>query len=129
MEDKQYNGWTNYATWSVNLWIDNDEGTQNYWSECADELQAQDDDDLIPDWCAADAMPDWHTPHDERSARLATMLQEQHEEESPTQGASVYSDLLGAALGSVNWREIAESMMDEARDRNPKAEESEEVGS
>lgn len=23
------NGWTNYATWNVNLWIDNDEGIYN----------------------------------------------------------------------------------------------------
>ena len=24
MERKEYNGWTNYATWLTNLWIDND---------------------------------------------------------------------------------------------------------
>ena len=28
MEDKKYNGWTNYETWLVNLWIDNDEAVQ-----------------------------------------------------------------------------------------------------
>ncbi len=25
MTDTTYNGWTNYGTWSVNLWVDNDE--------------------------------------------------------------------------------------------------------
>ena len=28
-----YNGWTNYETWAVKLWIDNDEGTYTYWRE------------------------------------------------------------------------------------------------
>ena len=29
MTDKEYNGWTNYETWNVALWIDNERGTQN----------------------------------------------------------------------------------------------------
>jgi hypothetical protein len=27
MTSNTYNGWTNWATWNVNLWIDNEEGT------------------------------------------------------------------------------------------------------
>ena len=26
METQTYNGWTNYATWNVNLWLSNSEG-------------------------------------------------------------------------------------------------------
>ena len=27
MTDDTYNGWTNYGTWNVNLWVDNEEPT------------------------------------------------------------------------------------------------------
>ena len=30
-EKKTYNGWTNYETWNVKLWLDND-GELDYWS-------------------------------------------------------------------------------------------------
>lgn len=28
-----YNGWSNYETWNVKLWIDNEEGSYDYWRE------------------------------------------------------------------------------------------------
>lgn len=30
----EYNGWKNYETWNVALWIDNDEGLQKLASDC-----------------------------------------------------------------------------------------------
>lgn len=27
MNDTTYNGWTNWATWNANLWVDNEEST------------------------------------------------------------------------------------------------------
>lgn len=30
MTEKNYNGWANYETWLVKLWIDNEEGSSSY---------------------------------------------------------------------------------------------------
>ena len=32
----EYNGWENYETWNVALWINNDEGLYNLAMECGD---------------------------------------------------------------------------------------------
>jgi hypothetical protein len=34
MFDKTYNGWTNYETWNVVLWMENDEGLYNLRCDC-----------------------------------------------------------------------------------------------
>ena len=34
--NKGYNGWTNYETWNVALWINNDEGLYHLAMECGD---------------------------------------------------------------------------------------------
>lgn len=33
---EKYNGWTNYETWNVKLWQDND-GIDSYWIERAED--------------------------------------------------------------------------------------------
>jgi hypothetical protein len=34
--DISYNGWENYETWNVALWINNEEGLYNLAQECGD---------------------------------------------------------------------------------------------
>lgn len=98
MSDKKYNGWTNYETWAVALWIDNEEGS--YHERRGICRRAKDSCD------AARALKAWV------------------EEQAPDLGASLFSDLLGAALSEVDWYEIAEAWyQEEHEDDEPEEEE------
>ena len=37
MSDKRYNGWTNYETWLVSLWADNDEASYRHRQQLAQQ--------------------------------------------------------------------------------------------
>ena len=39
LTDKGYNGWSNYETWNVSLWIQNDEGLYNACRRMSDYQQ------------------------------------------------------------------------------------------
>ena len=36
IQDTSYNGWENYETWNVALWINNDEGLYHLAMDCGD---------------------------------------------------------------------------------------------
>lgn len=109
-EDKGYQGWSSYPTWAVKLWIDNDEGSYNVWREQARETEAWSREQPV-DWPLG--------PLNLATHRLADHLKEEHEESADyvLGGAdgkpTVFNDLMGYALGQVNWREIAESLIAE----------------
>ncbi len=101
-KDETYNGWRNYETWCVALWLDNEQGSWQYWNEQAQEVY----DDAEPKY-------DWESKEDVAKRELADRLKSDHEENKPTEPSGVYADLLTAALGSVDWYEIAEHYIDE----------------
>lgn len=104
-----YNGWTNYATWAVKLWIDNEEPAYNYWREQAlAAIRFAPEDDRVTDKIWAE----------EEAARfnLAEQLKDELEDAMPDLGASVWADLLSSALSEVNWNEIARAMIDEVKE-------------
>jgi hypothetical protein len=107
--DRSYNGWSNYETWNVNLWLTNDEGTYGYWTEAAQEA-----------WNDAEA-DDSFTREEVATLALADRMKAEIEESVPDLGASMFADLLNAAIGEVDWHEIAKSWLDEA-DKTEEAE-------
>lgn len=92
-----YNGWTNYETWVVKLWLDNDgtdleEMARECLRDAIDKDQGKDDATI----CLRDQLEAYVDDLQE----LVNL---------PTTG--MFADLLGHALGMVDWREIADNVM------------------
>lgn len=108
MSDRTYNGWTNYETWVVNLWMDNEEGTYDYWREVAEDVYHN----------QTHEPSNGFTRMDEAVYLLADRLKDDHEDrkdnilENYELTSSVWADLLGSALCVVNWQEIAEHLLE-----------------
>jgi hypothetical protein len=95
---EKYNGWKNYETWAVSLWIDNEESTYLRARAIAQEARA---DPQIIDGRTAPGV-------------VADCLKEWIENDSPLNNtATLYADLLNAALSEVDWYEIAEHYLNE----------------
>ena len=90
---KEYNAWTNYQTWNVALWLDNDQDSHFRFVERAAEL---DEDDA---WTLGQ--------------EIETFVKDQN---PVADDASMWNDLMGFALGNVIWYKIAESFLETARD-------------
>ena len=78
-----YNGWTNYETWCVNLWLTNEPEPDKFLRELAQESASK--------YHRADTLKDYVMDDDR--------LDE----------ASMFTDLLQTALSNVHWDEIIEN--------------------
>ena len=104
METETYNGWTNYETWAVALWIDNDHGLHTCWREAAAEARQE-----APN-CRQVTEQIW-TADSAARFLLADWLREEITDAAPLDEPNLYTDLLIAALGEVNWLEIADHLL------------------
>lgn len=105
-----YNGWKNYETWCVNLWIDNDEGVQRYWrceaDDCAEKVREGEGNRYAD------------SPREKGELLLADRLKERLSDglADLTDVTGMWADLLGSALAEVAWRDIAEGLMESVSD-------------
>lgn len=83
--DERYNGWKNYQTWCVNLWLENSEEVMWRFQRLANGGVAE--------------------------AALADGIQAYFETLNPLEDEpSIFTDLLTNALQQVDWFEIAQSL-------------------
>lgn len=97
MTDKTYNGWANYPTWNTALWIDNEPAMYEEVQSMARQAQRRGTIDFL-------------TPR----GRLAETIKDYMEGLLPDTAGFV-ADLLGYAMGEVDWYEIAEHYIEEIK--------------
>jgi len=109
MNRKEYNGLTNYETWCVNLWMSNDQGSDEYYRETAQEIYDDSESDKT------------FTREERATLTLSDRLKDEFEEQQSelTGITGVFADLLGAALSEVNWHEIAEHYVEDVDKEEP----------
>lgn len=106
-----YNGYANYETWLVAVWIDNDQGNIDHWIDVAkhhyniseDRKYFTKKEEAIISF--SEDMKEWYgdlVPDSDEIGGLWSGI------------CGLWSDMLHAALGSVDWHELAGKYMDQA---------------
>lgn len=114
-DEKGYNGWKNYETWNVSLWIDNEEGSMHYWHGAASE--AWDEGEYKRTYSS-------QTRKESAACILADRLKNEFEEAQP-EVTGMWANLLNAAMSEVDWYEIAENLLEEFEEETTESEKSE----
>ena len=97
MKNEKYNGYTNYETWAVALWVDNDQGTSEYRDELAlNALRENDNNKIAASDTLAPILAEWITG-------------ENSPWPLPTEGLA--ADL--CRVDKVNWHELAETWLED----------------
>lgn len=108
MTDTTYNGWRNYETWLVALWIDNEESAQNAAREIGENIAQLDPAEecsmLGADYWTPKNRSAWY---DRRTGEeIRAYIDDEDNGILPSLGAGLASDLIRSALDSVDWTAI-----------------------
>jgi len=96
---EKYNGWSNYATWCVKSWIDNDETLHRRINRLGKK-------------CYNNARAGKYLSREEETIfDFQYILKHYIEKLNPLYKASMFADLLGWALEEVNWYELSKSII------------------
>ena len=111
MNETGYNGWKNYETWAIALWLDNDYGTYTLMKG----LAMQSIEEVLAEQELNYQLPEnRQNLIDKASYRMSDNIKEHIELNNPlAQTASVYTDLLGAAISEADFDEIAQHYLEE----------------
>jgi hypothetical protein len=93
-QEDAYNGWRNYQTWCVGLWVDNDYPVYQAVTKVAASCARRNDD------------------IEGARHEFSKWLENYIEEERPDLGATCFADLLGSAMSDIEWFELAEHYVD-----------------
>jgi len=109
MDDKKHEGWTNFETWAVATWLKSDHKKYRYWYSEArwhreESPQCKEVREGI--WSLEDAA----------RRNMADQIQREITQHVSGVGRGAYAELLDAALGNVNWEEIAEHYLQKVKE-------------
>ena len=93
-KDRKYNGYTNYETWNLKLWADNDEPCYKLIQQAVD-----------------DCIENGEDVYD-----LANEIKDITHDQAPEMKTGFYSDIMIASIREVNFNEIAETLLKDRED-------------
>lgn len=94
-DNEKYNGYNNYETWLIALWIDNDQCYQEMVQELAG--QYQDDENGM-------------------SSALKDFVEEMPDVSKALENGGMVADLVNSTLSDVDWYELAEMYIKESKE-------------
>lgn len=101
----EYNGWANYETWNMALWIGEMDGLPDMIFEQAQrEVEEAFDDDEFDKWTATHSLAKY----------LEELCHEVFSNEASDSIQGPLSDAIGMYYAAVRWHDIAEKYIDEA---------------
>lgn len=111
-EDTTYNGWANRATWLVNLHLTNDQGL---YEDAVHQVRSAFEYAVVPDHVRGVT-----TDYQWKLGRATDALRDHVEALTQADGSALgigvpllVADLVNQALADVDWREIAEGLLEE----------------
>ena len=106
MSDNDYNGWKNFETWNVNLWIQNDEGLYGFVRDGLEDLL----DNHGNDW------------ENVSLTELKELVQDAFNACSSGYGGKATPDGVRILDQKINWSEVSDMLLELARGNNIQTE-------